>query len=233
MGMVGLFIGVSAFMLSSAAMAAEPAKSGAIRSQGPAAAVSPSSIQFNEISVNFQKTDVVIAYKTPASIRLICQFTDQRPILNASHSVGFYINNNKVYDNAQFKGNTVVQDVDMPPEGTYTFKCVVDAKSIALPFKVAKYSYETCRPSVTVHMIPDRNTLTMGLGIATDIMDDQNPPYTLNVPNAPDQILSLTGSTIVPPGNEVRCIYGTALTYKKKCKQAKKVANQHKYECLP
>jgi hypothetical protein len=229
--MVGLFIVVSTFMLSSAAMAAERTKSPA-----PAGgAMSQSYIKFTEISVDFQKADVVIAYQSPASIRLICKFSDQGPV-KTSHSVSFYINNNKVFDIANAP-STVVKDVDMPAIGTYTFKCVVDgnnANSISLPFKIAKFFYETCRPIVTVHMVPDSHTLTTDLGLSIPlVMDANNPPYSLNVPNAPDQILSLTGSTIVPPGNEVKCIYGSALFYKKECKQAKKVINQHKYECSP
>jgi hypothetical protein len=231
---------VSIFVLSSTATAAQKRMSPAMASPAGGAMLQ-SSIKFTEISVDFQKADVVIAYKSPASIRLICKFSDLGPGLNTTHSVGFYINNNKVFEKAPFFSNTnmytVVQDVPMPSEGSYTFKCVVDnstTKSIALPFKIAKFFYETCRPSVTVHMIPDTHTLISDLGIITGaVMDSQNPPYTLNVPNAPNQILSLTGSSIVSPGNEVKCLYGSALMYKKECKQAKKVAGQHKYECLP
>jgi hypothetical protein len=237
MTLFGLFVVVSTFMLSSAAMAAQKSNSPA-----PAGgAILQPSIKFTEISINFNKTDIVIAYEPPpASMRLICKFSDLSPKPQSTHSVDFYINNNKVidkdkdFDHAQFKGETALMDIPIPVEGTYTFKCVVDSMSISLPFRVAKFRYETCRPTVTVHMVPDRHTLTQDLGLSIPpVQDSNNPIYSLTVPNAPDQILSLTGSTIVPPGNEVKCIYGSSLFYKKECKQAKKVINQHKYECAP
>lgn len=237
MTMVGLFLVVSTFMLLSAAMAAQKSNR---PTPGVGATMPQSYINFTEISVNFHTTNVVIAYEPPPkSMRLVCRFSDQSPI-KKTHSVDFYINNNKVidkdkdFDHAQFQGETALMDIPIPVEGTYTFKCVVDSMSISLPFTVAKFRYETCRPTVTVHMVPDRHTLTQDLGLSIPpVQDSNNPIYSLNVPNAPDQILSLTGSTIVPPGNEVKCIYGSALFYKKKCKQAKKVINQHKYECAP
>ncbi|MBU0485692.1 MAG: hypothetical protein KKB30_14400 [Proteobacteria bacterium] len=205
--------------------------------QAPAAKVLPKpAVNFTDISVNFLKSDIVIAYQSPASIRLICEFSDSGPAPAAGHDVAYYINSNKVFskDAVHLNGNRyiVVQDVTMPPKGNYTFKCVVDDNNLTsktLPFTISAVFYETCRPTVKVHMVGDSHTLQSDLGIVSSF---NHQTFELNV-TAPDQILSLTNSSIVPPGNEVTCSYGSALWYKKDCRQAKKVLNQHKYECLP
>ena len=235
MTIVGLFIVVSTFMLFSAAMAAQKSNSPA-----PAGgAMLQPSIKFTEISINFHTTNVVVAYELPpSSMRLICKFSDLSPIPQSTHSVDFYINNNKVFDkdkdfdHAQFKGETALMDIPIPVEGTYTFKCVVDSMSISLPFTVAKFRYETCHPTVKVALFPSKSKLQNDLNTSgsSSYVNQVDFP---NFPNPPDQTFSLTGSAIVSQGNEVTCSYGSAVTYKSACKNAKKVINQHKYECSP
>ena len=195
------------------------------------------SIKFTKISVNFLTTNVVVAYEPPpSSMRLVCEFSSSIP--NSAHSVNFYINNNEVidkdkdFDHANFKGTTALMDIPIPAEGTYTFKCVVDSMSISLPFSVAKFRYETCHPTVKVSLFPSRSKLQNDLntsGSSTYVNEVDFP----NFPNPPDQTFNLTGSAIVSNGNEVTCNYGSAVTYKSECKNAKKVMNQHKYECTP
>ena len=100
-------------------------------------------ITFTKISVNYLTTNVVVAYKPPpSSMRLVCEFSSSIP--NSTHSVDFYINNNKVidkdkdFDHTNFKGTMALMDLPIPVEGTYTFKCVADSMSISLPFSVTK-----------------------------------------------------------------------------------------------
>ena len=49
-------------------------------------------------------------------------------------------------------------DVHIPAIGNYIFKCVVDennAISKEMPFQIAQFRYETCRPTVKVRLVPD------------------------------------------------------------------------------
>jgi hypothetical protein len=232
MTLFGLFIVVSTFMLFSAAMAAQISNSPA---QAPGATLQPS-IKFTEISVNFKTTNVVVAYEPPpATMRLVCKFSDISPNPKSTHSVDFYINNNKVFDkdkdfdHAQFKGDTALMDIPIPAEGTYTFKCVVDSKSISLTFAVTKFSYVTCVPSITIHLKPYKSELMNDLngsksgdtGMVLDVTFQDNI--------VEDKSFSLTWSGIAS-GDLVACSYGSAVTYKVACKYAKKIS-QDKYQC--
>lgn len=224
----GLFIVVSTFMLSSAAIAAQISNSPVPADR----AISQfSATTITEISVNFRTTDAVIAYMSPGSIRLICKFSDQGTV-KKSHSVSFYINNNKVFNKEGAPSDyAVVQDVDIPAIGNYIFKCVVDennAISKEMPFQIAQFRYETCRPTVKVRLVPDGAYLKNDLNTPAGRVNKVDFP---NFSYPPDQTFGLTGSAIVSQGNEVTCSYGSAVTYKSECMNAKKVINQHKYEC--
>jgi hypothetical protein len=237
MSMAGLIIAAGSLMLSSAAMAIDKSKTAA-----PAAkqVVSQSNIKFEELSVAFMKTDVVIP-KTPGSIRLICHFSDQG-LVKTSHSVGLYINNKQVFYDAKAGGSGdpklaghyySVHDLDMPAVGNYTFKCVVDessSKSKSLPFQIVSLFNVTCRPIVAVPMVPSKSKLMNDL--VPDNVSTVIDATIGNVSCAQNPAFSLTGSAIIANGNEVTCSYGQAVTYRAACKNAKKVS-QHKYQCKP